>query len=87
MQFRSQLGAHRMQQSMSREGDCWDDACAESFVSTLKKELISDTVFRSRDDPRRAIFEYIEVFYNRQRSHSANGYVAPLAFEAMQEAA
>lgn len=80
-QFRSQLRSHRMQQSMSRKGDCWDNACAESFFSTLKEELIGDTVFRSRDAAKRAIFEYIEVFYNRERLHSYIGNVPPVEFE------
>lgn len=80
-QFRSQLRSHRMQQSMSRKGDCWDNACAESFFSTLKEELIGDTVFRSRNEAKRAIFEYIEVFYNRKRLHSYIGDVPPVEFE------
>lgn len=80
-QFRSQLRSHRMQQSMSRKGDCWDNACAESFFSTLKEELIGDTIFRSRDEAKRAIFEYIEVFYNRERLHSYIGNVPPVEFE------
>jgi transposase InsO family protein len=73
--------------SMSRKGDCWDNAVAESFFHTLKTELVHHCDYETRDDARASIFEYIEVFYNRQRLHSANGYEAPLVFEAMQKAA
>ncbi len=68
--------------SMSRVGDCYDNAPQESFWATLKKELMSDLEFATRDEARRAIFEYIEVFYNRQRIHSSLGYVSPEQFEA-----
>ena len=63
---------------MSRKGDCWDNAVAESFFATLKTELVHDAS-TSRPGPRResAIFEYIEVFYNRRRRHSTLGYVSP----------
>jgi putative transposase len=73
--------------SMSRKGDCWDNAVAESFFHTLKTELVHHCDYETRDDAKASIFEYIEVFYNRQRLHSANGYEAPLVFEAMQKAA
>jgi len=73
--------------SMSRKGDCWDNAVAESFFHTLKTELVHHCDYETRDDARASIFEYIEVFYNRQRLHSANGYEAPLVFEEMQKAA
>lgn len=69
--------------SMSRKGDCWDNAVAESFFHTLKIELIYQNDYKTRSDAKSSIFEYIEVFYNRQRSHSTIGYNAPLAFEAM----
>jgi putative transposase len=73
--------------SMSRKGDCWDNAVAESFFHTLKIELVHHCDYEIREEARASIFEYIEVFYNRQRSHSANRYEAPMVFETMQKAA
>jgi putative transposase len=67
--------------SMSRIGDCWDNAVVESFFATLTKELLLDSVLASRDEARRQIFEFIEVWYNRQRRHSSLGYRTPLEFE------
>jgi len=84
---RKLLANHGFKASMSKKGDCWDNAVAESFFHTLKIELVHHCDYETRDDARASIFEYIEVFYNRQRSHSANGYEAPLVFEAMQKAA
>ncbi len=81
------LKTHGILPSMSRKGDCWDNAVAESFFHTLKIELIHHCDFQSRREAKAAIFEYIEVFYNRQRLHSSNDYEAPLVFEAIQEAA
>jgi putative transposase len=75
------LTQHGMQTRMSRKGNCWDNAVAESFFHTLKTELISLEDFDTHDHAQTAVFEYIEVFYNRQRCHSANGYLAPLAYE------
>jgi putative transposase len=75
------LTQHGMQPSMSRKGNCWDNAVAESFFHTLKTELIYLEDFATHDHAQTAVFEYIEVFYNRQRCHSANGYLAPLAYE------
>jgi len=72
---------------MSRKGDCWDNSVAESFFSTLKKELVWRTKFESREQARREIFEFIEVFYNRQRMHSYLGYLSPVEFEAAAKAA
>jgi hypothetical protein len=66
---------------MSRKGDCFDNACAESFFSTLKNDLVHHATFQSREEARSAIFDYIEVFYNRQRLHQTLGYVAPVEFE------
>jgi len=74
------LGTHRMEVSMSRKGDCYDNAVIESFWSTLKAECATG-VYASRSEARQSIFEYIEVWYNRQRRHSAIGYVSPEAFE------
>ena len=81
-EYRAELEAWGMMPSMSRVGDCYDNAPKESFWATLKKELLSDRTFATREEARAAIFEYIEVFYNRQRIHSSLGYVSPEAFEA-----
>ncbi len=67
--------------SMSRRGDCWDNAIAESFFATLKVELVHDATWATRSAARAAIFEYIEGFYNNERRHSALGYLSPRAFE------
>jgi len=79
--FRRQLARHGMRQSMSRKGDCWDNAVAESFFATLKKELVRNRAFDTRDNARSEVFEYIEVFYNRRRAHSLLSYATPDAFE------
>jgi putative transposase len=79
--YRQLLRQHGMQPSMSRQGNCWDNAVAESFFHTLKTELIYLEGFATHAQAQTAVFEYIEVFYNRQRCHSANGYLAPLVYE------
>jgi putative transposase len=79
--YRQLLTQHEIQASMSRKGNCWDNAVAESFFHTLKVELIYTEDFDTHEQAQTAVFEYIEVFYNRQRCHSANGYLAPLAYE------
>lgn len=79
-EFRALLRRHGMRQSMSRRGDCWDNACAESLFATLKRELTS-IYFNNASEARREIFSYIETFYNRTRSHSALGYMSPEQFE------
>jgi len=66
---------------MSRKGNCWDNAVAESFFYTLKTELIYLEDFDTHEQAQMAVFAYIEVFYNRQRCYSANGYRVPLAYE------
>ncbi len=71
--------------SMSRRGDCWDNAVAESFFSTFKLELVYETAWLTRAEARPAIFEYLEMFYNGQRLHSSLGYVSPIAFERQYE--
>lgn len=68
--------------SMSRRGNCWDNAVTESFFATIKTEMIHDRRFTTRAEARTAIFEYIEVFYNRQRRHSTLGYQSPTSYEA-----
>ena len=67
---------------MSRKGSCWDHACIESFFGTLKRELVSHRHDATRDDATRDIFEYSEVFYNRQRRHSTLGDHSPAEYEA-----
>jgi putative transposase len=79
--YRQLLAQHGIEPSMSRKGNCWDNAVAESFFHTLKTELIYPEDFDTHEQVQIAVFEYIEVFYNRQRCHSANGYLAPLAYE------
>jgi len=73
--------AHDLQPSMSRRGNCWDNAVAESFFSSLKKERIRKRVYKTRDLARADVFDYIEVFYNRTRRHSHLGGISPEAFE------
>ena len=79
--YRRALESGLMICSMSRKGNCWDNAVAESFFSTLKLELVYRTEFATREAARAAIFEYIEVFYNRERRHSSLGYKSPEEFE------
>jgi putative transposase len=80
--YRKLLDRHAIRQSMSRKGDCWDNAPMESFFHTLKTELVMHRDYQTRDEARSDLFEYIEVFYNRQRRHSTINYETPLAFEA-----
>jgi len=70
--------------SMSRRGNCWDNAVAESFFKSLKQELIYQERFTTRQEARLAIFEYVEVYYNRQRKHSRNEYLSPADYEAQK---
>ena len=70
---------------MSRRGNCWDNAVAESFFSTLKIELAYTADWATRADARASVFEYLEVFYNGQRRHSSLGYLSPVAFEQRYE--
>lgn len=79
--FQRLLVAHGMQASMSKKGDCWDNAVAESFFSTLELELIDDAQWRTRDEARRAVFEFIETWYNLERRHSTLGYRSPATYE------
>jgi len=79
--YQRQLKEAGAQGSMSRKGNCWDNAVAESFFATLKTELTHGCDYHSRAEARQSIFEYIEVFYNRYRRHSHNGQVAPLTYE------
>ena len=79
------LEAHGITQSMSRKGNCWDNAVAESFFHTIKVELIHQYRFKTREEAKQAIFDYIEVFYNRQRLHSTNDYWSPADYEEMKK--
>lgn len=76
------LQSHGIQASMSRKGDCWDNAVMESFWATLKTELVHHENYATHEQARASIFEYIEVFYNRKRLHSSLGYKSPESFEA-----
>ena len=80
--FQQMLAAHGMVCSMSRKGEVYDNAVMESFYGTLKRELVSVARYATRDEARQAIFEWIEVFYNRQRLHSSLGYRSPADYEA-----
>jgi transposase InsO family protein len=80
--YQQLLTAHGLTPSMSRRGNCWDNACVESFFGTLKRELVYHRQYRTRDEATQDIFEYIEVFYNRLRRHSTLGYHSPAEFEA-----
>jgi putative transposase len=80
--YRRLLAEHGLEASMSRKGNCWDNAVAESFFSTLKRELVHHEAYAGREEAQRSLFEYIEVFYNRRRRHSTLGYRSPVEFEA-----
>lgn len=84
---RALLKQYGIRQSMSRKGNCWDNAVSESFFHTLKTELIHHQTYRTRAEARQAVFEYIEVFYNRERLHSSNGYLSPFDYELQLKAA
>ena len=79
--FKAILAQNEFVGSMSRKGDCWDNAVAESFFHTLKVELIHRMKFRTRDEAKRRIFEYVEMYYNRKRAHSTLGYLSPFEYE------
>ena len=85
--FKEQLTDVKMVQSMSAKGDCWDNAVAESFFSTLKKELVYRNTYRTRWEARQSIFDYIETFYNRLRKHSYLGNKSPAQFMEVKNAA
>lgn len=85
--YQALLAAHGLSCSMSRKGDCWDNAVVESFFATLEHELLTDADFPSREAARRAIFAFIEVWYNRERQHSSLGYVSPAEYEQRLQAA
>lgn len=84
IRYRQLLSKNSINQSMSYKGNCYDNAPVESFFATLKKELVYRMRFKTKEEARRQIFEYIEIFYNRQRRHSTLGYVSPLNFEKLK---
>jgi putative transposase len=82
-EYRTKLKQYHMKASMSRKGNCYDNACIESFHSVLKKEFIYCTKFRTKAQAQQGMFEYIELFYNRKRIQGSLGYVSPVRFEAL----
>jgi putative transposase len=80
-QFQTLLTTQGIECSMSRRGDCWDNAAMESFFSTIKTERCSRTHYVTRDHARADIFDYVERFYNPKRRHSTLGYVSPMQYE------
>lgn len=83
--FREILEENGIRYSLSRKGNCYDNAVAESFFKTLKTELNPEKYFKDKEDAKNRLFEYIEVFYNRQRLHSTLGYLSPQEFEARKD--
>jgi len=81
--YRKLLREEKIACSMSRKGNCWDNAPMESFFATLKKELIHQEFYATREEARRSVFRYIETFYNRVRRHSALNYMSPEQYEAV----
>lgn len=81
-EYRTRLKTYKMKASMSRKGNCYDNACIESFHSVLKKEFVYCTKFRTKAQAQQGVFEYIELFYNRKRIHGSLGYLSPVRFEA-----
>ena len=82
--LRQILKENNITQSMSSKGNCYDNAPTESFFSTLKRELVYRTSYKTREEAKQSLFEYIEVFYNRQRRHSTLGYLSPMQFEKLK---
>ena len=79
------LKQHNLEHSMSRRGNCHDNAAAESFFSLLKRERIRRRTYKTRDEARQDVFDYIEMFYNSQRKHAKNGMLSPVEFEKLQK--
>jgi putative transposase len=79
--YQALLDAHQLQVSMSRTGNCYDNAMVESFFATLKVECVADQVFVNRAEARTVLFEYMELYYNRQRLHSSLGYLTPVEYK------
>ena len=83
--YQMMLHEQNIHVSMSKKGDCYDNAMIESFWATLKEECVEKTIFSSRNEAKTAIFEYIEVYYNRRRRHSSLGYMSPVEYEKQGE--
>jgi putative transposase len=81
-EFRTELAKHGIECSMSSTGNCYDNAVVESFFGILKRERVNRVRYRTRDEARRDLFNYIEVFYNRKRRHGYCGNISPVDFEA-----
>jgi putative transposase len=86
-EFQRLLGEHGVTCSMSRRGDCWDNSAMESFFSTLKKERVHRRLYRTRDEARSDLFDYVERFYNPRRQHSTIGYLSPVEYEKVTSSA
>ncbi len=82
--YQALLQLHDIQASMSKKGDCYDNAMMESFWATLKEECCGNTIFATREEAKVAIFRYIEVYYNRKRLHSSLGYMSPVEYEKQE---
>lgn len=85
--YQAKLKAFGMQCSMSGKGQCWDNACVESFFRTLKCEEVFHEKYKTREEARRSVFNFIEVHYNRKRRHSTLGYVSPVRYEELTKVA
>ena len=83
--FQDLLDDNKVVCSMSRKGNCWDNACVESFFGSLKNEWVKGKIYETYEDGEKDIFKYIEVFYNRKRRHASLGYVSPAVYEEMHE--
>src|SRR5207302_2009326 len=83
--YLAHLQRYGIQSSMSRKGNCWDNAAMESFFGTLKDECVQETFYSSHEEARSSLFTYIEAYYNRIRRHSTLGYMSPLQYEKIGE--
>ncbi len=81
--YQYRLEQAKMRVSMSRKGNCWDNAAMESFFGSVKEECVGDTIYASHEEARGALFSYLEIYYNRIRRHSTLGYVSPYIYEQM----
>ena len=83
--YRTLIAQYKLTQSMSRRGNCWDNAVAESFFATLKKQAVQGERFMTRQETQQHIFEYIECYYNRVRRHSTNAWLSPVDYERLYQ--
>ena len=83
--FQDLLADNGLVCSMSRRGNCWDNACMESFFGSLKTEWIRNKKYSTSEDAKKDVFNYIEIFYNRRRRHASLGYLSPAAYEELNE--